>query len=243
MRSKLLTAVLIALSSMPAHAFLFGLGEPQPDPNCRPGITEKGARTGDATRQVAGFGNASPITSTLSVLAPYGWKITNHADPFTPVSWRGNGRPWPEILHEMSVRYGFCSEIDWRSKHVTVTRPAYASQPTATTSHVVSPPAAAPTSDTRHLIEVHPVDRFVVTAGETVGTALARWAEGQGMTLEWDKSLPDFKISHGAVFHGEFQSAVDALLSAVERHQKVRADIHHNRVLRVYPVGESTDGR
>lgn len=260
---SMLVAVALAGLAGAAHA-----GFEVEDPAARakraeaPRIAEALAPSGGRLAQVGvaagqqptarGIATGVALTTALKQIVPQGWraKKSGAVDVAQKVSWRGDGRPWIEVLHDLAADSNVNILVDWNAKEVTVApgsgsglgSGALASQPSemsfkrsapsteglrqiAVIESIAKPPAAAPAKHSWTLVPT-------LTLRENIEA----WAKEAGWEVSWAAS--NYPVSARVVLSGAFDDASEGPLFQLAKayesaEQPLTFRFFTNNVLRV----------
>lgn len=210
----------VAEPSAPTSAGLFQKGEP------------------DAMIPIVkGFAKEISLLTALKQIVPKGWKAkrSGNLDVSMPVSWRGEGRSWTEVLDTMARAHGIAASIDWGKKELTVATAgdqAVAVPERSSASAVQAPAPAANVAE-----ESRPAERasWVLKPEMTLKENVTVWAKTAGWEVSW--GAVDYPVANQVVLHGNFDaedgpiSQLAQAYSAAE--QPLTFSFWTNKVIRV----------
>lgn len=186
---------------------------------------------------VKGFANEVSLITALKQVVPEGWhaKRSGGLDVSQLVSWKGEQKPWAEVLENLAVDYGFSATLDWDKKELTV------APSTIKTSNIL----ALKNAVGRNVIEaVKPVTEvaagpsvksWVLSDELTLRQNIEAWAKKENYKVSW--AAVNYPINQPVTLTGDLDAENGPLFQLVEAYrlaeQPITITFWSNRVIRV----------
>lgn len=190
------------------------------------GLTHLG-EPASAPQMARGLARDVPLVTALKQIVPEGWraKRAGNLDVNRLVSWRAQGRSWPDVLHELAANNNFNALVDWNKQEVTV---APAEFTASSAEGFRSSGATAPTAPAARSWDLTPT----LTLRENVEA----WAKSAGWSVSW--AGVDYQVSNKVSVVGLFEDETGGPLAQIAKaysraEQPLTFTFYTNRVVRV----------
>lgn len=200
----------VPATSMRSNAGLTNLGEPAKSPQLARGLAKD-----------------VPLVTALKQIVPEGWraKRAGNLDVNRLVSWRAQGRSWPEVLQELAVSNNFNVLIDWNKQEVTVAPAEFTASSTEGFRSSGTTTVVAPASRNWDMIPT-------LTLRENIEA----WAKSAGWSVSWAGA--DYQVSNKVSVVGAFEDEAGGPLAQIAKaysrsEQPLTFTFYTNNVVRV----------
>lgn len=230
-KSKVLGALLAAvvgLGTVPAQAGFINEAEDSTRPDADQ-VKVIGSEKG-GFEDAVGMGRHQALSEAITQIVPkrYTVQMSSLGGALqTPVDWKGNRLPWPDVVRQMLTAVPEISaEIDVSTKTVTLKRRE---------GGELARNVAASNGDF--------IGRWnASTSDKTIRGTLTRWGKAAGYSVIWDVDK-DISVDADAGFSGNFEEAVQQVLDAVSASEfPVEGVLYDNRVLRIVKTARRANG-
>ncbi len=182
---------------------------------------------------VKGFAKEISLLTALKQIVPQGWKAkkVGSIDIKMPVSWKGEGRAWTDVLQTMAIAHGISATLDWEKKELTVAAaevasPAAGEMPSAPAAPVVSAPAQAAVAGPK---------AWLLTPDLTLKENVMAWAKTAGWEVSW--GAVDYPVVTQVTLTGELDAEDGPIhqlaLAYSKAEQPLTFSFWTNKVIRV----------
>lgn len=270
MKKALGVAVALTLVAGSAQATFKVETDPKAQRVMRASVPSKGGlvQAGSAKKAqpvVKGFAKEVSLVTALKQIVPNGWhaKRAGGLDVSQLVSWRGEGRPWTEVLQNLAVDNGFLATVDWEKNELTVAPATMkdaaplaeitnrhrvltlaGAAPTASNAapaiaSISRPTVASPAPQAQAPAPAKPVVAAVKTwnlrTDLTLRENIEAWAKKGGYEVSW--AAVNYPIAHPVTLAGELDAEGGPLHQLVEGYrtaeQPITVSFWSNNVIRV----------
>lgn len=197
-----------------------------------------------------GIANGVSLTTALKQIVPPGWraKKSGALDVGQKVSWRGDGRPWIDVLQDLATEHNINVLVDWNAKEVTVASGSDAGAPVSSGASPSLSSAlsfkrsdAAPSEGLRQIAVIEPIARPAKNTWTLLPTLTLRenieaWGKEAGWEVSWAAS--NYPVGARVVLTGAFDDAAEGPLFQLAKayetaEQPLTFRFFTNNVLRV----------
>lgn len=178
---------------------------------------------------IRGVAKDVSLITALKQIVPQGWraKRAGGLDVNLPVTWRGNARPWTEVLHEVARSHGFTALVDWSRQEVTV----------APAQFMAGQAEGFRSSSSMTALPSVPVPRsWDLVPTLTLRENIEAWAKSAGWSVSW--AGVDYPVTTKVTVTGAFEDESAGPLVQLAKayssaEQPLTFTFYTNRVVRV----------